>query len=71
MLEPDSTIEVRLHDRVAVIRYRSNIDLVVFGERFSLKAWHTDLYEWRKDRRQVVWSQATEIVNVGQEFAER
>jgi len=62
VFERASAIDVRLYGQAAVIRYRSNIDIVVFGQRFSLQAWHTDLYERRHGHWQVVWSQATEIL---------
>ena len=59
--EPTSPIRVRVHGTQAVIRYRSHIEVVVFGEPQSLDAWHTDLYERRGGQWQAVWSQATEI----------
>jgi uncharacterized protein (TIGR02246 family) len=59
--EPDS-IAVRLHGDAAVIRYRSQLEIVVQGEKTSKRPyWHTDLYERRDGRWQVVWSQATEV----------
>lgn len=60
--EPESPIEVRLYDRGAVIRYRSQLEIVVQGQKVPLhRYWHTDSYEKRNGRWQVVWSQATEI----------
>ena len=59
--EPTSPISVRVHGKQAVIRYRSHIEVVVFGEPQSLDAWHTDVYEERRGQWQAVWSQATEI----------
>jgi hypothetical protein len=59
--EPDSPIEVRLYGHGAVIRYRSRIEIVVSGREISGRYWHTDSYEKRDGRWQVVWSQATEI----------
>jgi len=60
--EPISEIKVRLYGlNTAVIRYQSQTDIVVFGEKSSIQNWHTDLYENRDGQWQVVWSQATTI----------
>ena len=59
--EPDSEIAVRLYGDAAAIQYRSNTEIVVGGEQLVLRNWHTDLYEQRDGRWQVVWSQATSI----------
>lgn len=60
--EPESEIEVRLYGRGAVIRYRSRLEIVVEGQKVPLgRYWHTDSYEKRNGRWQVVWSQATGI----------
>lgn len=55
-------IDVRLHDHVAALRYRSSMQ-VSFGAHQVPRAdyWHTDLYEQRDGGWQVVWSQATTI----------
>ena len=59
--EPDS-IAVRVYHDAAVIRYRSQLEIVVQGRHIPRQAyWHTDLYERRQGRWQVVWSQATGI----------
>jgi hypothetical protein len=59
--EPDS-IAVRLYDEAAVIRYPSHLEIVVQGRHVPRQRyWHTDLYERRDGRWQVVWSQATQI----------
>jgi uncharacterized protein DUF4440 len=59
--EPGS-IAVRFYGSVAVIRYRSELEIVVQGQKISRRPyWHIDLYEKRNARWQVVWSQATEI----------
>lgn len=43
------------------LRYRSTIQILVDGRRIGPdRYWHTDFYEWRGDRWQVVWSQATQ-----------
>ena len=57
-------IEVRLYagDTAAVIRYRSELQVEDAGDRGPRRRyWHTDLYERRDGRCQVVWSHATEI----------
>ena len=61
--EPTSAIEAAVDGGLAVLRYRSAIDIHVQGrEPGRLACWHMDCYrvapggEW-----QVVWSQATEI----------
>jgi ketosteroid isomerase-like protein len=62
MWEPESTIDVRVHGDAAVIRYQSRLEIVVEGEKVPLQRyWHTDNYEKRNGRWQVVWSQATLI----------
>ena len=54
-------IEVRLNGNMAVLRYQSQIEIVVRGTRIPLKRyWHTDSYEKRDGLWQVVWSHATE-----------
>lgn len=60
--EVDSPIEVRLFGGVAMIRYRSILHMVYHGDDLGPdKFWHTDSYEWRDSRWQVVWSHATRI----------
>lgn len=57
--EPES-IAVRLYGDVAVIRYRSELEIVVQGRHIPRQRyWHTDLYERHGARWQVVWSHAT------------
>ncbi|HAF25504.1 MAG TPA: DUF4440 domain-containing protein [Blastocatellia bacterium] len=60
--EPES-IEVRLYVQAAVIRYQSQLEIVVQGQKVPRQRyWHTDFYEKRNGRWQVVWSQATGIM---------
>lgn len=64
--QPDSLIRVRVYDRAAVLRYRSQLIMVVTqaGRVDTVKPfphWHTDLYERRPQGWQVIWSQATQI----------
>ena len=57
--EPES-IAVRLYSDVAVIRYRSELEIVVKGHHIPRQRyWHTDLYERHGTQWQVVWSHAT------------
>jgi hypothetical protein len=59
-------IVVRTYGDVAVLRYPAEMvlasgDPTVDATPVVLRLWHTDLYERRDGRWQVVWSQATEI----------
>ena len=57
--EPGS-IAVRIYGEVAVIRYQSQLEIVVQGHHIPRQDyWHTDLYERHEGRWQVVWSHAT------------
>jgi hypothetical protein len=59
--QPDS-IAVRLYGDAAVIRYQSQLEIVVQGRHIPRQRyWHTDLYERRDGRWQVVWSHATGV----------
>jgi hypothetical protein len=59
--EPEA-IAVRVYGEVAVIRYQSQLEIVVQGRHIPRRRyWHTDLYERRNGRWQVVWSQATGV----------
>ena len=57
------TIEVRMYGNAAVIRYQSKIHVAAKGrEDMGLRPhWHTDLYEKRNGRWQIVWSHANII----------
>jgi hypothetical protein len=58
--EPE-TIEARVRGDAGCVRYRSTIKIVVGGQSLGPgRYWHTDYYERRDGRWQVVWSQATE-----------
>ena len=55
-------IEVRFYGEGAVVRYESQLEIVVRGQKVTQRRhWHMDSYEKRDGRWQVVWSQATEI----------
>jgi ketosteroid isomerase-like protein len=57
--EPES-IAVRLYGDAAVLRYRSQLEIVVQGRPIPRQAyWHTDLYERHEGQWKVVWSHAT------------
>jgi hypothetical protein len=54
-------IDVRVYARVAAVRYRSRLEIIVAGRQIPLQRyWHTDLYEKRDGQWQVVWSHATQ-----------
>jgi uncharacterized protein DUF4440 len=56
-------IDAHIRDDAACLRYRSTIKIIVDGQELGPERyWHTDFYEKRGDRWQVVWSQATRIV---------
>jgi hypothetical protein len=58
--EPVSDIAVRMRGDIAVIRYRSRLEIVVDGQRVpEAQYWHTDSYERHAGKWQIVWSQAT------------
>jgi hypothetical protein len=60
VFEPATEIDVRLSDTIAVIRYRSRLEIVDHGVLRPLASyWHTDHYEQRAGQWQIVWSQAT------------
>ena len=57
--EPES-IAVRLYADAAVMRYRSELEIVVQGRHIPRQRyWHTDLYERHGGQWQVAWSHAT------------
>lgn len=59
--EPNS-IAVRVYGNVAVIRYQSELEILVQGVHIPRQCyWHTDLYERRDQQWQVVWSHATGV----------
>jgi Domain of unknown function (DUF4440) len=57
--EPEE-IESFVHEDAGCVRYRSTIHIRYRGEEAPpARYWHTDYYERRHGRWQVVWSQAT------------
>ena len=53
-------IDVRVYGDGAIIRYQSQLQIVIGGKDMGLRPhWHTDSYEKRDGRWQAVWSQAT------------
>ena len=57
--EPE-TIAVRVYGDAAMIRYQSELEIVVQGRHIPRQRyWHTDLYERHGSAWQVVWSHAT------------
>lgn len=60
--KPISAIEVRLSERMSIVRYSVRIDIEASGGREQLMCWHTDSWELQ-DRWRAVWSQATAIID--------
>ena len=57
-------IDVRICGDAGCLRYHSTLEIVVAGRWIAPSTyWHTDYYERRDGRWQVVWSHATEIVS--------
>jgi Domain of unknown function (DUF4440) len=57
--EPEA-IAVRVYGGAAVMRYQSELEIVVQGRHIPRQRyWHTDVYERRGAQWQVVWSHAT------------
>ena len=57
-------IEARVRGDAGCVRYRSTIRIVVGGRELEPgRYWHTDYYERRSGRWQVIWSQATKTSN--------
>ena len=55
-------IAVRRNGDSAIIRYQARAVVAIGGQKQPERHyWHTDYYEQRSGRWQVVWSQATEI----------
>ena len=55
-------IAVRVYGDVAIVRYQSQLEIVVQGNHIPRQRyWHTDVYERREGQWQVVWSHATGI----------
>ena len=61
LLEPASAITVRLYGAGAVVTYQSQVDLVSGGNYITGYGWHTEEYERRDGRWQIVWAQTTQI----------
>lgn len=60
--EPVNDIEVTASADVAVLRYRSNIDIVIEGGGGHLECWHLDVYIRDGDNWACKWSQATDTI---------
>lgn len=57
--EPEA-IAVRVYGGAAVMRYQSELEIIVQGRHIPRQRyWHTDLYERHGVQWQVVWSHAT------------
>jgi len=56
-------IHVRVCGDAGCLRYHSRLEIVVAGRTIGLsRYWHTDYYERRDGRWQVIYSHATEVV---------
>ncbi len=60
--QPVSTIEVTASADVAVVRYRSVIDVTVAGGGGHLECWHLDVYVNDRHGWRCKWSQATDTI---------
>jgi hypothetical protein len=61
--EPRDVV-ARVSGEAGCVRYHSILEIAVGGRKIGAsRYWHTDYYERRGGQWQVVWSQATEIVN--------
>jgi ketosteroid isomerase-like protein len=59
-------IDVHVRGDAGCLRYRSELEIIVAGRKIDLsRYWHTDYYERRDGRWQVVFSHATEIISEG------
>ncbi|HEY5872637.1 MAG TPA: nuclear transport factor 2 family protein, partial [Gaiellaceae bacterium] len=57
-------IEVHVRGDAGCLRYHSILEIVVAGRHIApSRYWHTDYYERRDGRWQVIWSHATEILH--------
>jgi ketosteroid isomerase-like protein len=57
--EPEAIV-VRVYGDAAMIRYQSELEIIVQGRHIPRQRyWHTDLYERHGSQWQVVWSHAT------------
>ena len=55
-------IRVRLYGDSAVLRYQAHLRVSVKGSAGrAVTFWHTDLYERRNGRWQIVWAHATQV----------
>lgn len=61
--EPLGDIEVTSSPEVAVVRYRSAIDISVVGGGGLLECWHLDVYVKDESRWRCKWSQATDTIH--------
>lgn len=62
VIELDSPLQVRLCGDVALVRYRTQIEIEVQGQRYLRSPyWFTDAYEKRDGQWQIAWSQGTGI----------
>jgi hypothetical protein len=58
-----SEVAVKTFDGVAMLRYLASIEIDFPDGRDGGTFWHTDIYERRNRRWQVVWSQGTQAAD--------
>jgi len=62
VFELDSPLQLRVYGDVALVRYRTLIEIEVQGQRYPRSSyWFTDAYEKHDGQWQIVWSQGTGI----------
>ena len=61
VFEAASEVSVKTHEDFGVLRYQALIEIDFPDGHDEGRFWHTDIYERRRGRWQVVWSQATRV----------
>ena len=60
--EPVSKIRIRLDGKLAVLRYKSRVEIIARGNKFPMQEyWHTGLYEKRDGTWKIIWYNAIGI----------
>jgi hypothetical protein len=63
VFQVSSDIAVKTFEGVGMLRYRASIEIEFPDGRGGGAFWHTDIYERRERRWQVVWSQGTQAAD--------
>lgn len=61
VFETGSEVSVKTHEDFGALRYQAMIEIDFPDGHDEGRFWHTDIYERRRGRWQVVWSQATRV----------